>query len=138
MSEFEICVSSQLTELGGIAQFITERARAAGLDDQRVFDVQMAVDEASTNTINHAYGGRQDGQLRVCCFVDGDDFVVRIIDQGAPFDPETVPSPDLDAPIEERQVGGLGLYFMRQLMDEVRFFSDPDHGNVLLMRKRRA
>ena len=111
---------------------------AAGLDEQQVFDVQMAVDEASTNAIKHAYGGRTDGQLRVCCFIDGADFVVRIIDQGEPFDPDIVPSPDLESPLEEREEGGLGLYFMRQLMDDVSFLSDLDHGNVLLMRKRRG
>lgn len=137
MAEFEICVSSQLTHLSDIAEFVVTRARAAGLDDNQAFDVQMAVDEAVTNTMNHAYGGRPDGEIRVCCYLDGPDFMVRITDQGAPFDPNQVPPPDLTSPVEERAVGGLGLYFMRQLMDDVRFLPSPEGGNMLLMRKRR-
>ena len=136
VEEFEICVSSELANLGQIAEFVSERARLSGMNDDRVFDVQMAVDEACTNTVQHAYDGRADGEIQVCCYVDRDDFVVRIRDFGIPFDPSKVPEPDISAPLEERAVGGLGWYFIRKLMDQVEIRPTAE-GNELTMRKRR-
>ena len=135
--EYELCVSSSFRNLGQIAEFVAERARQAGLDDAQVFDVQMAVDEACTNSMEHAYGGREDGLVRVCCYVEGEDFVVRVTDYGASFDPSAVPKPDLAAPLEKRATGGLGLFFMRELMDQVDFRAHPTEGNTVIMRKRR-
>lgn len=135
--EFEICVSSALQNLSHIGDFVSERARLSGMDESQVFDVQMAVDEACTNTMQHGYGGRDDGQIRICCFVEGSEFVVRVTDQALPFDPGEIRSPDVLTPIEDREVGGLGLFFIRELMDEVVFRPDPVAGNELVMRKRR-
>ena len=136
--EFEICVSSALQNLSQIGDFVAERARLSGMDENRVFDVQMAVDEACSNTIQHGYEGRDDGQIQICCFVEDSEFVVRITDQGLPFDPGDVSTPNVLGPIEDREVGGLGLFFIRELMDEVAFRTDPDSGNELVMRKRRS
>lgn len=133
----EMCVSADLDSLAGIARFVTAMAVDAGLSDDDVYDVQMAVDEACTNSIEHAYGGTG-GVLRVCCFVEGDDFVVRITDFGRPFRPDAVPEPDLTCPIEERGVGGLGLFFMKQLMDSVSFTFSAQEGNRVVMRKSRG
>jgi len=135
--QYELCVASSFRNLGQIAEFISERARLSGMDEDQVFAVQMAVDEACTNSMEHAYAGCETGQVRVCCYLEDDDFVVCVTDYGAPFDPTTVPMPDLAAPIEERQEGGLGLFFMRELMDQIEFHSDADEGNSVIMRKRR-
>lgn len=130
----EICVSSATANLAEIADFVAERAALAGLDEERVFAVQMAVDEACTNSMQHAYEGRADGEVRICCYVDDDDFVVQIFDHGKRFDPEAVPEPDLASPLEERAIGGLGVFFMRRLMDCVEFTAD-EGGNLVTLRK---
>jgi len=135
---YEICVSSQLRRLAEIAEFVSERARAAGLDEEQVFDVQMAIDEAATNSMQHAYQGNEDGEIRVCCYVEQDDFCVRITDFVHPFDPDTVPEPDLSTPLASREIGGLGLFFMRKLMDQVEFTSDASGGNQVTLRLRRG
>jgi len=96
------------------------------------------VDEASTNVMEHAYGSQARGELRVCCYLDGNDFVVRIRDRGRPFDPAQVPDPDVMRPLSERGVGGLGLFFIRRLTDGMSFRTHPDTGNELLLRKRRT
>jgi len=136
--EQEMCVSGSVASLSQIAAFVAERATSAGLDEEQVYDVQIAVDEACTNSILHAYAGRSDGELRICCFLDGDDFVVRIVDSGRPFDPDSVPEPDVTSPLEERAVGGLGVYLMRTLMDGVTFRASPEGGNEVVMRKSRG
>ncbi len=134
----EICVASHLSALSQISAFVSERAALAGMDEERVFAVQMAVDEACTNCMEHAYEGREDGEVHICCWTEGGDFVIRITDHGRPFDPASVPVPDVTAPLEERQIGGLGLFLMYKLMDGVEFQFDPAEGNQVTLRKRRA
>jgi serine/threonine-protein kinase RsbW len=134
----EIRVSSNSVNLARIAEFVGELARSVGMDDSAVFDIQMAVDEACANSMTHAYAGVEDGEIRVCCQADERDFVVSITDQGRPFDPSSVPEPDLSVPLVDRQIGGLGLFFMRQLMDHIEFSSGRLSGNRVVMRKHRG
>jgi serine/threonine-protein kinase RsbW len=123
--------------LAAIGDFVARAAEAAGLHARAVYEVQMAVDEACCNTIEHAYGGEGRGTIECTCRVDEDGLTVILRDHGRPFDPSSVPEPDLRAGLEERTAGGLGLYFMRQLMDEVHFEFTPDSGNLLTMVKRK-
>jgi anti-sigma regulatory factor (Ser/Thr protein kinase) len=132
---YSLTVSSDVANLRLIADFITQAAQRANLDEQDVFAIQMAVDEACTNIIEHAYAGAR-GDICLTCQVKPGECVVTIHDRGHPFDPETIPPPDLNCDLEARRIGGLGLYFMRKLMDEVHFSFDPDRGNQVVMVKR--
>lgn len=134
---FEITVPSDLANLQRIAQFVTDAALRLGLTAQQAFEVQMATDEACANVIQHAYGPGMPGDIGITCEMDGDDLAVTIRDSGRPFDAGEVPAPDLTCSLEDRQIGGLGLYFMRTLMDRVIFRHDPHTGNELKMYKRR-
>jgi len=126
---------ARFDSLGGISEFVTSAAQAAGLDARAVYSVQMAVDEACTNIIEHAYGGEGRGDIECTCRVDHVGLTVILRDYGHPFDPTAVPEPDLGAGLEGRKEGGLGVFFMRQLMDEVHFEFTSDSGNVLTMAK---
>lgn len=117
------------------ARCCAEAARDAGLDDHTVFHVEIAVDEACTNIIRHAYGGEDVGMIEVACRTQGEDFVVTLHDHGQPFDPQAVLPPQISADLDQASIGGLGLYFMRKLMDEVRFEFDPVKGNTVTMIK---
>ena len=123
--------------LAKIAEFVTRAAEAAGFDAREVYAVQLAVDEACSNIIQHAYGGESQGTIECTCRVVPEALVIILKDHGRSFDPDAVPEPNLEAPLEEREGGNLGLYFMHQLMDEVRFDRTPDSFNVLTMIKRR-
>ncbi|MBN1179146.1 MAG: ATP-binding protein [Anaerolineae bacterium] len=120
-----------------IGEFIARFAQEAGFDPNDAYAVQLAVDEACTNIIQYAYGGEDRGDIVCTCEVSDEGLEVELRDKGAPFDPDKVPSPNLDASLEERKVGGLGLYFMRRLMDNVCFDFTSDEGNVLTMVKRK-
>ena len=124
--------------LAAIGEFVTRAAEDAGLDARATYAVQMAVDEACTNIIEYAYGGEGQGDIECACRIDDDSLTVILHDHGRPFDPDCVPDPDLKACLEDRKVGGLGLYFMRQLMDKVHFDFTPDSGNVLTLVKRKG
>ncbi len=120
-----------------ISDFVARVAQAAGLDTRAVYDVQMAVDEACANIIEHAYGGEDRGDIECTCCADKEGLTVTLRDHGHPFDPASVPEPNLHASLEERKEGGLGLYFIRRLMDEAHFEFTPDSGNILTMIKRK-
>ena len=66
---------------------------------------------------------------------EGDALMIRVCDQARPFDPHGVPPPDLDLPLEERPLGGLGVYMIRQLMDEMIYRAPPQGGNELTLVK---
>jgi len=96
------------------------------------------VDEACTNIIEHAYGGEGRGDIEITWRISGDRLTVILHDYGRQFDPTDVPPPDIGASLEDRNARGLGLYFMRRLMDEVEFEFTPGSGNVLTMVKYRG
>lgn len=127
----------QFDSLAVIGEFVTLAAEDAGLNERAAYAVQMAVDEACSNIIEHAYGGEGRGVIECTCRIDDDGLTIVLRDYGCFFDPTRVPDPNLQAGLEDRSNGGLGLYFMRRLMDEVHFESTPDSGNMLTMIKRK-
>ncbi len=127
-------IEASLDALAKISDFIVEQARAAGFDEHATWEVQLAVDEATTNVIQHGYGEKQ-GYIKLITEIHGDEFKISIYDDGQRFDPNNVPEPDFDSPLEERRTGGLGLYLMRKLMDRVDFRFDNSQ-NILVMTKQ--
>jgi|WetSurMetagenome_2_1015567.scaffolds.fasta_scaffold824951_1 serine/threonine-protein kinase RsbW len=130
----EIELESTKDSLPIISDFIDETLNSYKVDPGIIFKVQLAIDEACTNVINYAYNG-QAGYMKLGLERDGENLLITVNDKGKPFDPTKVPLPDLTAELEERKIGGLGIYFMKQLMDEVRYSYDPGQGNTLTMRK---
>jgi serine/threonine-protein kinase RsbW len=120
--------------LGAIAEFAARAAKAAGMDSQTVYAVQLAVDEACANIIEHAYGGEGGGEIECTCEVSPARLRLVLRDSGRSFDPASIPPPDLDSELEQRQVGGLGLFLIHKIMDEVRF-EFGEGGNTLTLVK---
>jgi serine/threonine-protein kinase RsbW len=118
-----------------IGKFVREAAVLAELDSMAIYAVETAVDEACSNIIEHAYNCCGEGEIEVTCKVDEKGLTMILVDHGLPFDPNCVPEPDVKAALEERETHGLGLFFMRKMMDEVRFdFSNPDHNTLILVK----
>lgn len=132
--------SAQFVNLDLVREFVKEAAELCGLDASAVYAAQLAVDEATTNVIEHAYGGESLEEIECSCLIKPDCLVIQLRDCGNPFEPSMVPTPDLEAELEDRDVGGLGFYFINQLMDgvEFEFDRDPETGkrcNILRMIK---
>lgn len=134
-----LTVPGRFEQLARIAEFVTQAARDAGLSDDDVFHVEMAVDEACSNVIEHAYADRAGDIELTCSSPETGRLEIVIHDEGAPFDPDSVPPPKIgnEFKLDAMQEGGLGLYFMRKLMDDVRFEFRPGRGNTLFMVKRK-
>lgn len=123
--------------LDDIREFVGDIARAGGFSDKDVYNIQLATDEAASNIIEHAYENVKDGVLELSCGMHGDAIKIILIDRGESFDPSEVPLPDLKADLSDRKIGGLGIFLMRKLMDEVHYEPKSDKSNVLTMIKRK-
>ncbi len=131
---------ARYTSLERVREFVGQAAELCGMGEQAVYQVQLAVDEAFTNIVEHAYDGESDQLVECSCQIEDDGLLVILHDCGKAFDPTIVAEPDLESPLEERDIGGLGIYFMRKLMDEVHFLPAPvnqDGCNTLTMYKRK-
>jgi serine/threonine-protein kinase RsbW len=124
--------------LDEIREFVGEAASQVGFSEKEIYSIQLAADEASTNIIEHAYAGREGGQIEIDCTVAGDELKIILRDKGRSFDPSSIPEPNVKADLSERKIGGLGMYLMRKLMDEVYYESSPEKGNALTMVKRKG
>jgi len=123
--------------LDEIRDFVGDIARTGGFSDKDIYNIQLATDEAASNIIEHAYENISDGVLDLSCGMQGDAIKIVLIDHGESFDPSEIPMPDLKADLSDRKIGGLGIFLMRKLMDEVHYEPSPDRSNVLTMIKRK-
>jgi serine/threonine-protein kinase RsbW len=122
--------------LASIGDFVRKIAQEAGFESFAVYSIEMAVDEACSNIIEHAYEGEGKGDISCTCSVTEDELQVTIKDRGKPFDPSSVPPPNLSKNIDDRQAHGLGLHFIRKWMDDVRFLKKGPE-NILTMVKHK-
>ena len=97
--------------------------------------IMLAVDEACTNIIKHAYKSSPEGEILLNVDYDDEKFTITIIDYGKSFNPANIPQPDLQKYYREHKVGGLGIYLMKSLMDDVKYTSIPGKYNQVLLSK---
>jgi len=125
---------NRLSIIGETADDIAAFLRARGVPERAIHHLALSLDEAMTNTIAYAWPSGGDHELMLVIDV-ADGIVVAVVsDDGIDFDPLEVPPPDLESSLEDRPVGGLGVHFMKTLMDEVVYRREDDR-NVLTMRK---
>lgn len=115
---------------------VSRLAEIAGFEKGALYEIQLAVDEACANVVQHAYEGSEPGDMEITCLLEDQTLTIRVRDWGWGFDPDGVEVPDIEAPLEERSLGGLGLFIVRNVMDQVTFTFDPQLGNELAMSKR--
>jgi serine/threonine-protein kinase RsbW len=146
-TENALTVTGRYGEVRTICAFVVDGARAAGLDDDLLFHIELCCDEAATNIIEHAYGSEGAGDITVRYVSSPQAFTIYMYDNGRAFEPEDVPEPfipiqdvssepEINDVMESMKVGGLGIHFMRKLMDDVQFSFDGRRGNMLKMTKR--
>lgn len=134
-NRFELEIESKVENLPVIGDFLAEAMNQLDIEPATASRVQLVVDEACTNVIKHAYSEWK-GLITLVLELVDNDLIITIRDRGKPFDPSSVPSPDLEADLDERKIGGLGIYFMRELMDEISYNFDVERGNQIKMKKR--
>lgn len=130
-----IIVESSTANLIVVREFVTEAALKSGIDDDTTNKIVLAVDEACTNIIRHAYKNISSYPIEVCIFQNNKKFEVVITDYGKPFDPNSVKEPNIKANLKNYRKGGLGLFLIRSLVDEVDYRRDEGQKNVVRLIK---
>jgi anti-sigma regulatory factor (Ser/Thr protein kinase) len=124
--------------LSSISDFIVEQANAAGFDENETYQVQLALDEACTNIIEHGYGGEGRGSIIIEAQPTKSGLEIKVEDSANAFDPDAIPEPRIGVPLEELGSRGAGVYLMKKIMDEVEFEFLPGGGTVLKMVKNKS
>ncbi len=128
-------VLAHAAELAGLNQYLSEFWTAADLPPASQFPFELALEEVFMNVVMHGSTPEHVPTVEVSLTREADDVVLRIADTGPAFDPLDAPNPDVEAAIEDRPIGGLGIYLLREMMDE--FTYARLHGqNCLTLRKR--
>lgn len=114
-------IPSSTRYLEDVRRFVVTHAQQAQLPEDAVEQFRIAVDEACTNVIEHAYHGQDGHEVDIAIIVDPDRFTVRIRDEGDPFKESSYHEPDLVELTRKRRKGGLGVHIIRRLMDRVEY-----------------
>lgn len=130
-----IRLRNQLEELNRLHPFVAQFCSAGGMPADDAFALSLALDELVTNVIMHGYADRAEHEIQVALSLAGNNVVVEMEDDARPFDPTQPTVVDLAADLQHRQIGGLGLHFVRRAMDEMTYRRTDLH-NQLRMRKR--
>lgn len=118
-----------LDNLNPLQNFISEQA-AAVLSENRIQQILLATEEALVNIISYAYPESAPGQLSVTCTMEEDRLMIRFEDRGTAFNMLDKEDPDLTASLEDRPIGGLGIFFIRQMIDHLGYKRE-DGKNIL-------
>ena len=131
-----LAIAARLEEVQRACDFVVEAAERAGLDERAIYHCQMAVDEALTNVIEHGYAFHDEGNaIELTCQVTPDRFLITIEDSSPAFNPLTHEAPDPDEPLDSREPGGWGIYFIRKLMDDVRYERVGNRNRLTLVKR---
>jgi len=132
----ELSVEARLENLARIRAFVAEACRSAGALAETCSALTLAVDEACSNIIEHAYAGTAGGSIEIAVETGPEELRVTLLDRGRPFDPSALRPPNLTADWNERPIGGLGWHLIRASVDDVDYEPGPDGGNRLTLVKR--
>ena len=131
-----LTVPSATEHLALIREFVSNVGSQAGLGDDDVAKLELAVDEACANVIEHAHGHDANKEVTVRATFDTATLRIEVVDEGEGFDPTSVPATPVEQMVHDRRTGGLGLRVMKSLMDEVSYEILPGDRNRLRLLKR--
>ena len=134
--KFSLQVPSSTENLALIREFVTIIGRQATLNEEEINKLELAVDEACANVIEHAYGYDISKDVTVRAVYDEEELRVSVVDEGLGFDPTQVKQESLPELVHERASGGLGLRLIKTLMDQVSYEFTPGQKNELHMTKK--
>lgn len=131
----KIKIKSSTDHLSQVRDFTKSMASESGFSDDAVGKIVLAVDEACTNIIKHAYGYSPEGEIMISVNFEKNKLTITLRDSGSHFNSSKVPEPDIKEYAKQRKVGGLGMFLMKKLMDEVVYQNLEDDSNQVVMVK---
>lgn len=133
-STHNMTIASSTRHLEQVRRFVEEHTLKAGFDAQAIEQFKVAVDEACTNVIKHAYNGEDSHELSITIVTKKDRCTISIQDTGVAFRPQEYHEPDIFELAKRRHAGGFGVHIMRRLMDHVEYATDGPVNEVRLTK----
>jgi anti-sigma regulatory factor (Ser/Thr protein kinase) len=133
-SSADLTLRCDLDEVARADAWLQEFCAGHGVVEDALYDLRLCLDEVLANVIRHGYGIGETGTILVTIECPGDRVRLEVRDAAAPFNPLDAADPDLDVAPEDRPIGGLGIFLVRQLMDTVSY--DYEHGENRLSMER--
>ena len=131
----EISLVNDLAEILRLAEAVNEFVASQGFPPSAAHKMNLALEELLTNTISYGFESGSRHIVKIKLAADESELIGEIIDDGAPFNPLNKPDPDVTLPVEERPIGGLGILFVKKLMDSVKYRRDGDLNIVTITKK---
>ncbi len=128
----KIELTAEMENLENLLDFVVGEAEKAGFSSQRVSEIRLATEEALVNIISYAYP-ETDGRVSMACSLKDGLFVLEIVDGGVPFNIMEAPCPDISSPLADRGVGGLGIYFVKEMTTESRYVRENGQNQLTLV-----
>ena len=130
----EASYPAKLENLDSMIKFITDLAEKSGFTAQHISQIHLAAEEILVNAISYAYSGKN-GSVEISCGIGSDDkLLIEIKDSGVPFNPLEKPDPDITLPLEQRKIGGLGIFMTKKIMDSVSYRRE-NNKNIVTLKK---
>lgn len=133
--QIRIVLRNDLSEIAKLHQELGSFGRKCNLSSKILFEINLILEEVLANVISYAYGDKQLHEIVVCADLRDGELVIEVEDDGRPFNPLQTAPPDLDRPLEQRIVGGLGLHLVRELTNSIEYTRRKEK-NHLVMRKK--
>lgn len=134
-TQLTVSFKNQLTEIERLGQVMAEFAERCQWSPQFLFEVNVSLEELLTNVISYGYDDNQEHEIILRLFFTDGELTAEIEDEGRPFNPLEAAEPDLSQSIEERSIGGLGIYLVRKFMTDVAY-KRHDGKNLLILKKK--
>jgi PAS domain S-box-containing protein len=131
-----ICRAATMDKLIELRDFVEAASIRSGLVPDDVFAFKLAAEESLSNIIHYGYPGVEPGYLALAFVCEKEKATLTIWDDGEHFSPDQFDKPDIEVGLEERQIGGLGIHFVKELMDEITYHKDENDNNVFVLEKR--
>ena len=133
----QLKIPANIDHLGELREFVTKVGKKHDFSDKIINAFKLAIDEAGTNVIRHSYrGSESEGFITIRALIKKNSLTICLIDQGKYFDPKHVKDPDLQRYVDIGKKGGLGIFIMRKLMDDIDY-RRTEEGNELRLTKNR-
>ena len=131
----ELTIENDLAQLAVVRDQVESFAKRENLSRDVVFAAKLALEELLTNTISYGYGDKSVQLIEIRLEVRGDHLIIRTADDGLAFDPRTAKEPNTQSSLKDREIGGLGVHLVKNLMDQFEY-RHKDGKNHVTLRKR--
>lgn len=135
-SKHTMSVEASTKHLAKVRDFVAKHATDCGFKKQDVADIRLAVDEAYTNIIKHSYKYDDQKSVEIELGYNENEFWVSLLDVGESFDPSSYTEPDVRQQIKNKKRGGVGVYLIKKLMDDVQYLNDGSTNEIRMTKKR--